>query len=93
MRCRILKRRVSPEGVPQIYVTYENWTEKWDEWIDEHNSLRVEPWIDPCERARVYCWNEVLDTKLVRLWKLEIMLLLRSGTQEGTLFQMSDEFV
>jgi hypothetical protein len=92
MRCRILNREVTPDGRPQMFVHYENWTERWDEWIAENDATRVEPWIDPCERARVYTWNDALDAHLVKLWKLEIMLLLRNG-REGTLFQMCEEFV
>jgi hypothetical protein len=84
MRCTVLDRRMGTrvvqekegeqgkeEPVKQVFVHYETWTERWDEWLDEGDTSRVLPWVEPCvdrvDLARLsnvqigYCELEILD--------------------------------
>ena len=41
MRARILSRESS-----RVFITYENWTSNYDEWITLP-SARIQPWVEP----------------------------------------------
>ncbi len=70
MRCDVLERR---EG--KIFVHYQNWTNKWDEWLVESDATRVLPWVNPT----LVPFNPVIPRRHVLVAKWEVMRLLRTG--------------
>lgn len=44
MRARILNRESTAAGGERVFITYENWTSNYDEWI-LLPSPRIAPWM------------------------------------------------
>jgi hypothetical protein len=70
MRCDVLERK---EG--KIFIHYQNWTNKWDEWLTESDSTRVQPWVNPS----IVAFNPLIPRRHVLVAKWEVMRLLRTG--------------
>ena len=70
MRCTVTERKSG-----ELMVHYENWTDKWNEWLPE-NSDRVEPWISPQQPIGIL---RPVSEVHVRSAMLDIFELLRSA--------------
>lgn len=67
IRAVVLNERTDANGQRSLFITYENWDSRYDEWIPE-NSDRLRPWVHPRLRAVAEAQEYLPDETIVKHW-------------------------
>jgi hypothetical protein len=67
IRSVVMNEQINENGERALFVTYENWDSRYDEWIPE-NSERLRPWVHPRLRAVAEALEFIPDEAIVKHW-------------------------